>query len=137
MPNFFTAHTPDFSGEEKVLFPEIGDTLDNGSNIEHVTINYFGGAYSPEAKKALRKVCAFMSPFEVHTEKPILVGPNEDLLAAAIRVAPELLALHALSISAVEHADPTVHADRTWALHKYNPHMTDKIRLKGEMYDKL
>lgn len=173
MANFFTAHIPDFGGNRGV-FPEIGDKLSGSGDIEHLTINYFEGMYSEEARLALRRVCAFIAPFQANTEKPILVGPNEDLPAESIKVVPELMALHALSIVAIERADPTISANRTWALQKYNPHMTfvkkdglyigqaedqsfyiggitvwergendddyvvaDKIRLKGEMCDKI
>lgn len=123
MPSFFTAHTPDFNRNHTV-FPEIGDKLWGGSNLEHMTVNYFDGEYSEEAKGALRKVCAFLAPFEIRTDKPILVGRENDMPAASVSMEPELLALHALSIAAIEHVDPAITADRSWFLQKYNPHMT-------------
>lgn len=123
MATFFTSHIPDFN-REGMVFPEIGDKLWEDEPINHLTINFFEGVYSEEAKKALRKICAFIAPFQASTERPILVGPGEDLPAEAVKISPELMALHALSIAAIEHADSAISADHTWALQKYNPHMT-------------
>jgi len=122
MPNFLTAHIPDFG--ENIDFPAAGDIWKDNESIDHITINYFHGIYSVNARKALRRVCAFVAPFESHTENVVLVGENNDIPATSIEIAPELLALHSLSIVAIEHACPEIKADRTWAVEKYNPHMT-------------
>lgn len=129
MPNFFAAHVPDF-GRGEMTFPEIGDRLENGQNVEHLTLNYWYGHYTKAVRAALRGVCSNVASFEVRTDGVTLVGENKDIPAQSIEdnTYGMLMGLHAALASAVERACPDVRLSLSWAMHKYNPHITFQKR---------